>query len=204
MRIGAVILPEHRWPEAGRRWRRAEELGFDHAWTYDHLAEFVGLTDLLLREPATSSTGRFYSAHEARMIPGCVQQPRVPFAIAAFGPRAMRVAAMHGEYWVTVGDPSIAGPLPGPEGAAVVAERMRRLDDVCSEVGRDPATLRRLVLTGVLLAAGVSSVESFTATRDAYESVGVTDLVVHWPRRDGVYAGDEATFETICSEVLQG
>ena len=81
---------------------------------------------------------------------------------------------------------------------------MRRIDDACSEVGHDPATLRRLVLTGVLLDAGVSSVESFTATRDAYEAVGVTDLVVHWPRRDGVYAGDEAAFETMCSEVLQG
>ena len=38
MRFGVVILPEHRWAEAQRIWRRAEDLGFDHAWTYDHLA----------------------------------------------------------------------------------------------------------------------------------------------------------------------
>src|SRR2546421_6562234 len=38
MRFGVVILPEHRWPEGQRLWRRAEELGFDHGWTYDHLA----------------------------------------------------------------------------------------------------------------------------------------------------------------------
>ncbi|MFI7544097.1 LLM class flavin-dependent oxidoreductase [Actinoplanes sp. NPDC049599] len=37
MRIGIVILPDERWSVAGRRWRRAEEYGFDHAWTYDHL-----------------------------------------------------------------------------------------------------------------------------------------------------------------------
>ena len=30
--------PSTAGPTAGRRWRRAEELGFDHAWTYDHLA----------------------------------------------------------------------------------------------------------------------------------------------------------------------
>ena len=37
MRIGIVILPDERWSIAGRRWRLAEEYGFDHAWTYDHL-----------------------------------------------------------------------------------------------------------------------------------------------------------------------
>ena len=38
MRLGVCILPELRWPEQRRLWHRAEELGFDHAWTYDHLA----------------------------------------------------------------------------------------------------------------------------------------------------------------------
>ena len=38
MRHGIVILPQDRWPEARRKWRLAEELGFDHAWTYDHLS----------------------------------------------------------------------------------------------------------------------------------------------------------------------
>ncbi|WES63549.1 LLM class flavin-dependent oxidoreductase [Microbacter sp. GSS18] len=38
MRFGLVILPQFDWPEAGRLWRQAENLGFDHAWTYDHLS----------------------------------------------------------------------------------------------------------------------------------------------------------------------
>jgi alkanesulfonate monooxygenase SsuD/methylene tetrahydromethanopterin reductase-like flavin-dependent oxidoreductase (luciferase family) len=37
VRVGIVILPELRWAEAQHRWRRAEEYGFAHAWTYDHL-----------------------------------------------------------------------------------------------------------------------------------------------------------------------
>ncbi|SDY65416.1 Luciferase-like monooxygenase [Micromonospora pattaloongensis] len=37
MRVGIVILPDRRWAQARRRWRQAEEWGFDHAWTYDHL-----------------------------------------------------------------------------------------------------------------------------------------------------------------------
>ena len=38
MRHGIVILPQENWPAAARRWRQAEEYGFDHAWTYDHLS----------------------------------------------------------------------------------------------------------------------------------------------------------------------
>ncbi len=38
MRLGVLVLPEFRWPEARVLWAHVEELGFDHAWTYDHLA----------------------------------------------------------------------------------------------------------------------------------------------------------------------
>src|ERR1700749_2935168 len=37
MRIGIAILPDQRWSDSASRWRRADEYGFDHAWTYDHL-----------------------------------------------------------------------------------------------------------------------------------------------------------------------
>lgn len=38
MRVGVVLLPELEWSADRARWQRAEELGFDTAWTYDHLA----------------------------------------------------------------------------------------------------------------------------------------------------------------------
>jgi alkanesulfonate monooxygenase SsuD/methylene tetrahydromethanopterin reductase-like flavin-dependent oxidoreductase (luciferase family) len=37
MRFGIVILADQRWQHGARRWAEAEALGFDHAWTYDHL-----------------------------------------------------------------------------------------------------------------------------------------------------------------------
>jgi alkanesulfonate monooxygenase SsuD/methylene tetrahydromethanopterin reductase-like flavin-dependent oxidoreductase (luciferase family) len=37
VRYGIVILADQRWEESARRWRLAEEYGFDHAWAYDHL-----------------------------------------------------------------------------------------------------------------------------------------------------------------------
>jgi alkanesulfonate monooxygenase SsuD/methylene tetrahydromethanopterin reductase-like flavin-dependent oxidoreductase (luciferase family) len=44
VRFGLAILPERPWSEAERQWRTAEDLGFDHAWTYDHLV-WGGLPD---------------------------------------------------------------------------------------------------------------------------------------------------------------
>ena len=38
MKFSVVILPEHPWDQAVSIWQRAERLGFEQAWTYDHLA----------------------------------------------------------------------------------------------------------------------------------------------------------------------
>lgn len=287
MRIGVVILPELRRAELASVWRAAERLGFDHAWTYDHLAwrtlrdstwfaavptlaaaalaterirvgilvaspnfrhpvsfarelialddlsggrftlglgaggmgwdatilgqpawppreraerfaEFVELSDRLLRQPETSYTGRYYSAHEARSHPGCVQQPRIPFAIAASGPRGMRLAAQYGETWVTTGDRTREG-LPPAEGASVIAAQSAQLEAACATVGRDPKALGRMVLSGMCLDAGLDSVESFRETLRAYQEVGVTDFVVHWPRAAAPFTGDLAHFERVVS-----
>jgi alkanesulfonate monooxygenase SsuD/methylene tetrahydromethanopterin reductase-like flavin-dependent oxidoreductase (luciferase family) len=288
MHVGVVILPELRAPDLRAVWRRAEELGLDHAWTYDHLAwrslrdstwfaavptlaaaalatermrigflvasinfrhpvpfarelitlddlsggrltlgigagglgfdaailgqppwsgreradrfiEFVTLTDALLRQPATSYAGRFYSADEARNPPGCVQQPRIPFAIAATGRRGMRLAVKYAQTWVTTGDRTRAAPVGAAEGARLLREEITRLDDVCNANGRDPATLRRRVLSGPVLDAGLASVEAFRDTLGRYADAGVTDFVVHWPRPAPPYAGDLASFERIVS-----
>lgn len=44
MRHGVCILPEYPWRVAEPIWRAAEEMGFDHAWTYDHLV-WAGLPE---------------------------------------------------------------------------------------------------------------------------------------------------------------
>ena len=44
MRLGVVILPDQRWEDAREKWQRAETLGFDHVWTYDHVV-WDGLPD---------------------------------------------------------------------------------------------------------------------------------------------------------------
>jgi alkanesulfonate monooxygenase SsuD/methylene tetrahydromethanopterin reductase-like flavin-dependent oxidoreductase (luciferase family) len=285
--LGVVVLPELPWAESQHRWRLAEELGFEHAWTYDHLtwrsfrdlpwygavptlaaaasaterlrlgtlvaspnfrhpltlakelitlddisggrliagigaggsgwdatvlghepwsarergrrfAEFVALTDLLLREPAVTWRGDFYAVEDARTFPGCTQEPRLPLAIAASGPAGMQLAARYGDYWVTIGDPA-TGVLSPAEGAGVVREQIGRLHEACARFGRGPASIRKLVLTGLHLDPGLSSPEAFRATVGRYEEAGATDLVVHWPRPSEPFAGELALFERIVS-----
>lgn len=37
LRVGVLVLPNEPWRVAEDRWRAVEALGFDHAWTYDHV-----------------------------------------------------------------------------------------------------------------------------------------------------------------------
>lgn len=286
MRVGVCILPELSWVDQKVLWQRAEAIGFDHAWTYDHLAwrtlrdepwfgavptltaaalateririgplvaspnfrhpvpfakelmtlddisegrltlgigaggegwdasvlgqtpwlpveraerfaEFVELLDALLCAPETSRRGNWYSAHEARMYPGCVQQPRIPFAVAAAGPRGMTLAARFGQTWVTTGDRAGDGAVDAAAGAAVVGRQIDMLEAACDAAGRAPASIDRLVLTGAELDPGLQSEAAFVDTVGRYTEVGVTDLVVHWPRHSEPYAGDPVAFERI-------
>ncbi|GAA4115038.1 LLM class flavin-dependent oxidoreductase [Nocardioides fonticola] len=63
MRFGITLLTDLPWREAAPRWRAAEELGFDHAWTYDHLvwsglagAPWRGATPVLAAAAGVTST----------------------------------------------------------------------------------------------------------------------------------------------------
>jgi alkanesulfonate monooxygenase SsuD/methylene tetrahydromethanopterin reductase-like flavin-dependent oxidoreductase (luciferase family) len=164
--------------------------------------EFVTLTDRLLRDPVTSFTGRYYSAEGARSVPGCVQRPRPPFAIAADGPRGMALAARFADTWVTTGVRTAGRhPLSPVEGARVVREQIRRLEDACAGVGRNPSTLGRLVLSGPALEAPLGSRTELEDALGGYGAVGVTDFVVHRPRPSPPYEGDVAHFEGVVSEV---
>lgn len=280
MKVGVVILPDQRWSEAKHLWREAEDLGFAHAWTYDHLtwrdlrdgpwfaavptlaaaalststirigtlvaspnfrhpvtfakelmslddissgritlgigaggsgwdasalgqepwsakeraarfAEFVGQLDRLLTEPAIDSlSGEFYSAKDARAIPGCVQQPRLPFAIAATGRKGISLAVKYGQSWVTHGDPKTAAVRD--EGAAHTSARlqMAKVREECQTQGRDFNSLSKIYLTDSVREPWLSSVSDFHRLSDKYEELGFTDIVLHYPRLSEPYKAD--------------
>jgi alkanesulfonate monooxygenase SsuD/methylene tetrahydromethanopterin reductase-like flavin-dependent oxidoreductase (luciferase family) len=283
MRFGITILPEHRWSVAAPLWRRAQELGFDHAWTYDHLVwaglpdspwfgalptltaaagvtdrirlgtfvsspnyrhpyafardllavddisggrlvcglgtggdldaqilgeqrplkervdrfhEFVEALDRLLREDHVDLGGRFYRTVDARTLPGPLQQPRIPFVIAANGPRALRLAANHGQGWTTFG----LGGDTLDEWWDGIATLCRRLDTVEAEVRRDQPLDRYLSLDGAPRFS-LESVDLFEDMVGRARELGFSDVITHWPRAEGVYAGSEATLDEVASRL---
>jgi len=168
----------------------------------DRFAEFVEASDRLLSSPATTYEGRFYTADEARMIPGCVQAPRVPFAIAATGPRGMRLAARYGQAWVTYGDPKGPGETPPEKCPDVIRGQLARLADACAEAGRDVAGMDRLLLTGSTRERPLESVDAFVDFAGRYAEMGITDLIVHEPIPDTFFAADRTVFDRIVEDGL--
>jgi alkanesulfonate monooxygenase SsuD/methylene tetrahydromethanopterin reductase-like flavin-dependent oxidoreductase (luciferase family) len=173
----------------------------------DRFAEFVPLLDQLLRQDATTADGRYYSAREARMLPGCVQQPRVPFLIAATGPRGMLLAARYGHGWVTTGPgarfrTASGGPPTAAEARQAVAEQIDRLAGIAPEAGVKAAELERVLLTGFLPEDPLASTDAFVDLAGRYGEAGITELVVHWPVPDSVFAADQDLFERIVTDAL--
>ena len=286
MRFGLTILPEHRWVQAAPMWRRAEDLGFDHAWTYDHLVwgglpdspwygttptltaaaivtstirlgtfvtspnyrhpvtfmrdllalddisggrlicgigsggdidnailggqpltpkqranrlyEFTELLDRLLTTDHVTHDGTYFSAVDARTLPGPVQRPRIPFVMAANGPRSLRLAARYGAGWVTTG-PKVETM---DEWWTALAELGGRLDGELVKVGRDSATLDRYLNLDSSPRFSLTSVSLFEEMVGRAGELGFTDVITHWPRPDGPYAGDVSVLETVASDVI--
>jgi alkanesulfonate monooxygenase SsuD/methylene tetrahydromethanopterin reductase-like flavin-dependent oxidoreductase (luciferase family) len=144
--------------------------------------EFVDALDVLLREPAASYDGRFFTAVESRTLPGCTQRPRVPFTVAAAGARAMAAAARFGSTWVTTG-PLMSQPS-AREWYEAVKQRMARLEQVCAATGRDPATIRRAALLSLDLRWAQDSAQAWDDVSGRLAALGFTDVIVHWPRPD--------------------
>jgi alkanesulfonate monooxygenase SsuD/methylene tetrahydromethanopterin reductase-like flavin-dependent oxidoreductase (luciferase family) len=286
VRLGIVILPDQRWATAARRWRLAEEYGFDHAWTYDHLgwrelvdgpwfdavptlaaaagatsrirlgtlvaspnfrhpvhfarevtalddisggrltvgagagagglsfdatvlggaplsarqrvdrfAEFLDLLDRLLREQRVTWAGTYYTAVDARAVPGCVQAPRAPFVVAAGGPRSMALAARLGQGWITTGERS----ADLEEWWHSVAVAARHFDEALSAAGREASTVDRHLSLDSAPVYSLSSAAYFAEAVARAAELGFTDAVTHWPRDSGWYAGKESVLAQVAS-----
>ncbi|QLE73053.1 LLM class flavin-dependent oxidoreductase [Streptomyces rectiverticillatus] len=168
----------------------------------DRFGEFVPLLDRLLTEGVVTHEGEHYSAFEVRNIPGCVQRPRLPFAVAATGPRGLRLAARHGQAWVTTGDPKLFETGTPEQSRAAIAGQIERLGTACAELGRDVSELGKTMLTGFSPDRPLASVDAFVDFAGSHAELGIDEIVVHWPIADSVFAADVAVFEKIATDGL--
>ncbi|ANS79915.1 Coenzyme F420-dependent N5,N10-methylene tetrahydromethanopterin reductase [Serinicoccus hydrothermalis] len=158
--------------------------------------EFVPLLDRLLTEDDVEVEGEFFTVGGAGARPRCVQQPRVPFVVAANGPRSMRLAVAHGAGWLTTGPPGAA-----EDGLDAwwrgVRELSARVEELEAETGRARPLDRYLSLD-----AGSPALGSLDEVQDRIgraQEAGFTDVVVHWPRPDPPYQADVRVLEQLAA-----
>jgi alkanesulfonate monooxygenase SsuD/methylene tetrahydromethanopterin reductase-like flavin-dependent oxidoreductase (luciferase family) len=166
----------------------------------NRFTEFVSLLHQLLTRNETTFDGTFYSAREACVIPGCVQQPRVPFHLAATGPRGMRLAARYGQGWITYGDPGAPSDLSSKAWKALIAEQVARLREACAVEHRNPDDLEKTLSSGSTPDRPTDSVDAFLDFVGRYQELGITEVVLHWPVADSIYATCPAQFERVITE----
>jgi alkanesulfonate monooxygenase SsuD/methylene tetrahydromethanopterin reductase-like flavin-dependent oxidoreductase (luciferase family) len=164
----------------------------------DRYAEFAELLDLLLRTDHVTWAGRYYTAVDARNLPGCVQQPRIPFVMAAEGSRSIALAARLGDGWVTTGSRA-AGPATWWQ---CVGDSMSRFADALAAAGRDPSQVPTYLSLDASGVYALSSSGCFTDAVGRAGELGFSDVITHWPRPDGPYAGHESVLEAVAADVL--
>jgi alkanesulfonate monooxygenase SsuD/methylene tetrahydromethanopterin reductase-like flavin-dependent oxidoreductase (luciferase family) len=183
----AVVLCQ---PEYGLRQR------------HERFTEFVGLLDGLLRfetegGAGIDSDGTWFSARAARMVGTPAQRPRMPIAVAANGPKGMELAARLGDGWITNG-PQVTSD---DEWWKRIARLAAQFDETCERLGRDPRLVDRHLSVDAVEGERfpLRSVKTFEEAVGRAADLGFTDLVVHWPRESGVYAGSERVLADIAS-----
>src|SRR5260221_1228487 len=162
--IGAgYYQDDHRW------------LGIDYLdapGRVQRLTEVAEVLDRGLRGERVSYNGAYVQLDDApSLLP--VQLPRPPMWIAVHGSKSLRLAARLGDGAACVGDEGVGVDQSLPR----FSERMKRLDEICVEQGRDPRALRRCYLAGFAEEHVFSSPESAADFIGSFSDAGATDFV---------------------------
>jgi alkanesulfonate monooxygenase SsuD/methylene tetrahydromethanopterin reductase-like flavin-dependent oxidoreductase (luciferase family) len=155
------------------------------------LEEFVAVLDGLLRGELHDHAGDNYRINGARLLPGCVQEPRIPVAIAAGGRRGLALVAAAADAWITYGDTSHK-ETSDTATERVVRRQIEMLEERCAAIGRDPAGIDRIYLIGNTDDRPLVGIDAFTDFVGRYNDLGFTDIVFHHPRPDDPIWNDAA------------
>jgi len=165
----------------------------------DRFEEFLQILRAVLdgdAEARTTISGRHYAAVETPSTPGAVQTP-FPLTIAAGGPRGLHLAVAFGQRWVTIG-PTSGEPRTLDTILRAVRQQCAQLDAACEEVGREAATLHKVILWGPTETV-LTSTDQFDELAGPYEELGFDEFVLHHPAQTGPYSGSVPAFEQIAA-----
>jgi hypothetical protein len=77
---------------------------------------------------------------------------------------------------------------------------MERLGEACDEAGRARGSIDKVLLQGLTAERPLDSVDAFVEWAGRYREAGITEVVIHWPVADSVFAVDANVFERIATE----
>ena len=164
----------------------------------DRFHEWTRLLARLLSEDRVDHRGEHYTAVDARTLPGALAPQGVPLLVAANGPRSLRLTAEVGDGWITYG--GNAGTLD--EWWDLVEGLAQRLDAALAARGAGADGFRRILSVDSSPVYALSSAGVFEEMVARAGALGFTDVVTHWPRPDGPYAGSAAVMERVAADCL--
>lgn len=142
------------------------------------LAEQLDTVDRLLRGETVTRSEGYYPLADAR-VERPVQQPRPPIAVAAQGPRTLALAARYADMWSSLGGQPLLGERIGDREALDAARRqLDTLAEACVAMGRDPASIRRSVMTW--RTSAYASLQAMVDWVGSYQKLGYDDFVLYW------------------------
>ncbi|MFX0094873.1 MAG: LLM class flavin-dependent oxidoreductase [Candidatus Hodarchaeota archaeon] len=158
--------------------------------------EQTEIIDLLLRENVVSYSGKYYHLDRCELRPRPVQKPRPPITIGAMGPRMLKITAKFADRWSSHGE----SWMSLEEAITIIDKRMHLLDQYCDEVGRNPKSLTRSILTyGKYGDNSFSSVDRFEEITNRYRELGINELIYYYPAQD---RSQQKIFEKIAREKI--
>jgi len=141
----------------------------------ERLREAVAILDRALRGESVTYDGTYFHLSDALFRPLPTQQPRPPLWVAAQATRSLRVAVRDADGLVTLGEKGKGTE----ESLSAFRTRMAKVDELCAEEGRDPATLRRCYFAGWANEPIFASVDATADLIGRYVEAGATDFTFY-------------------------
>ncbi len=118
----------------------------------EELDETVQIVKAMWTQERATVAGKHYRVKEARCEPKPDPMPTI--MVGAFGPKMLRLTARHADWWNV-----------SSTGINVYRSYLQEFERACDEVGRDPATVRRVWSGGCVCAPTESEAADLAAGR---------------------------------------
>jgi probable F420-dependent oxidoreductase len=156
----------------GAGWNEAEFRAF--GFPFDHrisrFEEAFTIIRTLLREGSIDFDGRFFQARDCELLPKPSRAGGPPLMVGSVGPRMLEITLPHVDAWNVWYRDSNNSP-------AGLEPILRRLEDACRAVDRDPATLERTSAVLVRTPGGTGRVMGDTTQKDVPPVEGSPDEI---------------------------